>query len=202
MSNNPPVANICLNGSEMSTAVPSPVVFWPDTRLNTVCVDVTEDQLDRIQKVLAAMFATMKQASGIGLAAPQIGLMLNVITLNIPEVLELGHTGTQTPTSEPISQPFVMINPAIVEQGDDQFRWEEGCLSVPGHFEYRNRPQRIVVEYLNDDGSKHRTEFTGLHAFAIQHEMDHLVGKIFVDELSGLKQSRIKKKIRKTLNRR
>lgn len=181
-----------------------PIIFWPDKRLQKKCEDVGEQEFDNsLRTVVASMIQTMKQNDGIGLAAPQIGILRNVITIDIPMQQQLPSEGTETPSTTPISRPFVLINPKITTWTDDSdFVWDEGCLSVPGYFESRSRPRRIVVEYFNDDGQWYTSEFTNLHAFVIQHEMDHLKGMVFVDELSRLKQDRIKKKIQKTLNRR
>jgi len=178
-----------------------PIVLWPDKRLKQECEDVTEFD-DQVRHLVASMIATMKARDGVGLAAPQVALPANVITIDIPMERRLPSQGTETPSYEPVSSPFVLINPKIIAADEKMFSWSEGCLSVPGYYEDRDRPWRIVVEYFNDDGKKYTNEFTNLFAFAIQHEIDHLEGKVFVDGLSRLKQDRIRKKMVKTLNRR
>lgn len=197
--NNPPRPNAIL--STEYQAIQLPIVLWPDKRLSRTCEDVTEFD-DQLRSFVASMLVTMKAEAGLGLAAPQVGINKNILAIDIPLSMQKPTTGTETPEVESVYRPFVVINPKILEVDEKMFKWEEGCLSVPGYFEDRERPWRIVVEYFNDDGRKHTTEFTNLFAFAIQHEMDHLEGKVFVDGLSRLKQDRVKKKMIKTLNRR
>lgn len=167
-----------------------PLIFWPDKRLNQPCVDVDQDEfyLQDIDTFVTSMMLTMRAHEGIGLAAPQVGILKNIIAIEIP--------GEDPP-------PHVFVNPKILDIDNTlDFKWEEGCLSVPGYFEERSRPNRIVVEYANRVGGVHQGEYTGLTAFVIQHEIEHLQGKMFIDQLSPLKKTRIKKKIRNTLNRR
>jgi peptide deformylase len=159
------------------------LVYWPDTRLSEKCKDVSlfDDELGQI--VLDLTF-TMTQMNGIGIAAPQIGKLINIII--IEEQLDYSH-------------PVVLINPKILEVNEKySYKMTEGCLSVPGYYEERSRPQSVTVEYNTPSGEKKTKEFQGLAAFVVQHEMDHLEGKVFVDELSRLKQGRVLKKIKKT----
>lgn len=180
-----------------------PIIYWPDARLHKKCEDVQDHEFDdALRTVVASMVRTMKENDGIGLAAPQVGVLRNIITIDVPLEQQLPSKGTETPSYQPVSRPFTLINPRIIEEGEQTFTWDEGCLSVPGYFEARQRPKSITVEYRNDDGQYYTSQFTDLYAFAVQHEIDHLEGKVFVDPLSRLKQDRIKKKIQKTLNRR
>lgn len=165
-----------------------PLFYWPDDILHQKCDDIQDaDFGDDLNFLIASMFRTMKVHEGVGLSAPQVGVSKNIITIHVPAIY---------------SYPFVMINPEIVKTSIDTFDWDEGCLSVPTYFEKRSRPNNIVVEYLNDDKTPHRTIFTNLHAFVIQHEIDHLNGHVFVDSLSQFKQQRIEKKIHKLLSKR
>lgn len=171
-----------------------PLVLWPDSKLNEVCEPVVfpDDSWSETNKNLfessiaqfqADMFCTMNHMKGIGLAAPQVGHPLRMLALEITP----GH------------QDFY-VNPEIVEiDNKHKFKWEEGCLSVPGYFESRERPQRIVVSYKTIHNVPQTQELQGLAAFAMQHELDHLNGIVFVDGLSPLKKQRVRDKIRKTL---
>lgn len=157
--------------------------IWPDEILSKECEDV--DTFDEaLEQFALDLFATMKHNRGIGLAAPQVGVLSNVFALWIEE-----------------DKPMFFVNPKIVEASDEEFEWEEGCLSVPNYFEKRKRPNRIVVSYKDVRGEDHEVELHGLYAFAFQHELDHLRGKVFVDELSSFKTNRIKTKIQKFLRR-
>lgn len=165
-----------------------PIIFWPDKRLSKSCVDVDQDEfyLPDIDMFVTSMVLTMRAHDGIGLAAPQLGILKNIVTVEIP--------------GESVQ---IFVNPKIIECDDTlDFKWEEGCLSVPGYFEQRSRPNRIVVEYVSRTGGVYQNEYIGLTAFVVQHEIEHLQGKMFIDQLSPLKKDRIKKKIRNTLNRR
>lgn len=158
-----------------------PILVWPDEKLHTECTDVTEfDQ--ELKQLTLNLFATMKNDNGIGLAAPQVGEFVNVLAIWIEQ-----------------DKPVLLINPKIVEASDETFEWEEGCLSVPGYFEKRKRPNRIVVSYKTVTGDEKESEFRDLYAFAIQHEIDHLNGTLFIDGFSKFKLSRVKAKIKKYL---
>lgn len=158
-----------------------PIVVWPDERLSVKCEDVTDFDV-QLKQLSLDMTATMQAGMGAGLAAPQVGVLLNVII-----VFSLVSDTPQT-----------FVNPQIIHQSEEPFEWNEGCLSVPGYFERRTRPNRIVVKYKDIQGKEHEDSFEGLHAFAIQHEIDHLNGKVFVDGLSQFKTKRVKDKILKT----
>lgn len=166
------------------TLIPAcrPLIYWPDKILATPCNPVIEFDIVLQQLVLDMAF-TMARTNGIGIAAPQVGELLDVII--VEEQLDF-------------SNPVVLINPTVIEVDPIyKFSTMEGCLSVPGHYEKRKRPNYVIVEYQNTTGQTNIKNFTGLAAFVVQHEMEHLVGKIFVDDLSSLKKDRIKKKIKK-----
>ncbi len=154
------------------------ILNYPDPRLYTVAKPVA--QVDaRIQQLVEDMAETMYQAPGIGLAATQVNVHEQVIVIDI---------------SESRDQLLVLINPRIVAKDGTQV-YEEGCLSVPGIFEQLCRAQHITVEALGRDGKPFKMDAEGLLAVCIQHEMDHLLGKVFVQYLSPLKQNRIRSKL-------
>ncbi|QDQ27176.1 peptide deformylase [Chitinimonas arctica] len=162
------------------------ILHYPDERLHKVARPV-EKVGDDIRKLIDDMAETMYQAPGIGLAATQVDVHKRVIVVDISE----DKTGL-----------LGLVNPRIVAS-DGKAMFEEGCLSVPGIYEEVERAEHIVLEALDRDGKAVRIEATGLLAICIQHEMDHLDGKVFVEKLSRLKQtrilSRLKKNQRKTL---
>jgi peptide deformylase len=157
-----------------------PILHYPDERLHRVAAPV-EHINDEIRQLVKDMAETMYAAPGIGLAATQVNVHRQIILIDI---------------SETHDQLKVFINPEILEaQGEAEY--EEGCLSVPGIYEKVTRAERIKVRALNANGEPFTLEATGLLAVCIQHEMDHLRGKVFVEYLSRLKQSRIVAKLKK-----
>jgi peptide deformylase len=156
------------------------ILRYPDERLHRVAAPV-EHINDEIRRLVKDMAETMYAAPGIGLAATQVDVHLQVIVLDL---------------SETHDQLQVFINPEILE-AHGEAECEEGCLSVPGVYEKVTRAERIKVRALDADGRQFILEATGLLAVCIQHEMDHLKGKVFVEYLSRLKQSRIVSKLRK-----
>ena len=156
------------------------ILNYPDERLRTVAQPVPE-VTEEIQQLTDDMLETMYVAPGIGLAATQVNVHQRIIVIDI---------------SEEKNQPLVLINPEIVEKDGDQ-EFDEGCLSVPGIYETVHRAEHIKVRALNRAGEEFEMEATGLLAVCIQHEMDHLMGKLFVDYLSNLKRQRIRKKLQK-----
>lgn len=156
------------------------ILHYPDTRLHTVAKPVAAVDA-RIRTLIDDMAETMYAAPGIGLAATQIDVHERVIVIDISET----HDALK-----------VFINPEIIAQSG-RAEGEEGCLSVPGIFDKVKRAERVTVRALGRDGKTFELEADGLLAVCIQHEMDHLVGKVFVDYLSGLKRNRIKTKLLK-----
>jgi peptide deformylase len=156
------------------------VLHFPDPKLRTQAKPVK--QIDNtIRKLVADMFETMYAAPGIGLAATQVNIHQQIIVIDL--------------TKEQ-NQPLCLINPKILSQEGSQCT-EEGCLSVPEIFEEIKRAERITVQALNEKGESFTLTTEGLLAVCIQHEMDHLKGKLFVDYLSSLKRQRIRKKLSK-----
>ncbi len=157
-----------------------PIIHYPDERLHTQAKPV--DLVDsRIRQLVADMAETMYAAPGIGLAATQVDVHLQVIVIDI---------------SENHDKLFSLINPVIVK-AEGRAIHEEGCLSVPGIYEPVARAAHISVKFLDLEGKELVLEAEGLLAVCIQHEMDHLKGKVFVEYLSQLKQARLKQKLKK-----
>jgi peptide deformylase len=157
------------------------ILRYPDPRLQVVAkpVAIVDEQ---IKQLVADMAATMYDAPGIGLAATQVNVPLQVIVIDV---------------SDDKDQLMVFINPQITTASDDCKIYQEGCLSVPGVYDDVERPDRVTIAALNEKGEKFTLHADGLLAVCIQHEMDHLKGKVFVQYLSRLKQSRIKSKMLK-----
>ena len=156
------------------------ILRYPDPRLNLVAKPV--EQVDeRIKQLVADMAETMYEAKGIGLAATQVDVHERVVVMDL---------------SESRDQLQVLINPVIIER-DGETIYEEGCLSVPGVYDKVTRAESIVAEVLDAEGKPYTIHADGLQAICIQHEIDHLDGKVFVQYLSRLKQERIKTKMKK-----
>lgn len=156
------------------------ILEFPDKRLRTVAAEVdTVD--DGIKTLVDNMIETMYAAKGVGLAATQVNVHKRVIVMDV---------------SENKDEPICLINPTIIER-DGVEESEEGCLSVPGFFEKVSRAERIKIRALNREGANFEMEASDLLAVCIQHEMDHLEGKLFVDYLSAFKRNRIKAKLDK-----
>ena len=157
------------------------ILRYPDPRLYTVAKPVAE-VTDEIRALADDMIALMYQADGVGLAATQVDHQIRLIVMD---------------TSETHDQPRVLINPELVTGSDDWILGEEGCLSVPQVYEKVERHARVRVRALGRDGQPYEFDAEGLAAVCVQHEMDHLMGKVFVDYLSPLKRERIKTKMLK-----
>lgn len=157
-----------------------PILNYPDPRLHTVAKPVTEFNAD-LKRLVQDMRDTMYDAPGIGLAATQVDRHVQVIVID---------------TSKEQNDLLVLINPKILTQSGTQ-TYEEGCLSVPGIYETVTRAEKITVEAKNASGELFTLNAEGLLSVCIQHEMDHLKGKVFVEYLSPLKRNRIKTKMAK-----
>lgn len=160
-----------------------PILEFPDTRLRTVAAPVDAAQLATpgFQRLIDDMFETMYAAPGIGLAATQVDAHHRFMVIDV---------------SEGKDQPMVFVNPQILAREGEQV-YQEGCLSVPGIFADVTRADAITVRYLDRDGREQELSTDGLLAVCIQHEMDHLEGKLFVDYLSPLKREMVRKKLAK-----
>ena len=158
-----------------------PILRYPDLRLHKVAKPVTVFD-DRLKKLAADMAETMYAAPGVGLAATQVDVHEQLIVIDV---------------SESNNDLRVFINPEIVWASEQKSVYEEGCLSVPGIYDGVERPARVKVRAKDLDGKEFEVEADGLFAVCIQHEMDHLKGKVFVEYLSPLKRNRIKTKLQK-----
>jgi peptide deformylase len=158
------------------------ILHFPDPRLRTVAKAVTEFD-DELRILVSNMFETMYEAPGIGLAATQVDRHIRLLVMDV---------------SEGRNQPRCLINPEILE-ADGKEESDEGCLSVPGFYEKVQRAEHIRVRAYNEKGELAEFEADGIEAVCIQHEMDHLEGKLFVDYLSNLKRNRIRSKLVKSL---
>lgn len=157
------------------------ILEFPDPSLRNIAQAVT-DFNDDLQQLIDDMLETMYDAPGIGLAATQINVHQQLLVIDI---------------SEEKDHPLVFINPTIIVLDEAPESYEEGCLSVPGYFETVTRPRKIRVEALDRNGKNFAMEDDGLLAICIQHEVDHLNGKLFVDYISPLKRNRIRNKLEK-----
>ncbi|MBJ6136316.1 MULTISPECIES: peptide deformylase [Marinobacter] len=157
------------------------ILEYPDPRLRTIAKPVDE-VTDEIRTLIDDMFETMYDAPGIGLAATQVNVHKQIIVMDL---------------SEDKSEPRVFINPKVEVLDGDLEAMQEGCLSVPGFYEDVKRIEHVRITAKDRNGEDFELEATGLLAVCIQHEMDHLNGKLFVDYLSSLKRNRIRKKLEK-----
>ena len=157
------------------------ILEFPDPRLRTIAKPVTIFDA-KLHRLIDDMFETMYEAPGIGLAATQINVHEQLIVIDV---------------SEHKNEPLVFVNPALEILDNDLEEYDEGCLSVPGFYETVSRPRQVRVDALDRNGEPFQLVVDGLLATCIQHEMDHLNGKLFVDYLSTLKRQRIRSKLEK-----
>ncbi|MEX0318487.1 MAG: peptide deformylase [Ruegeria sp.] len=160
------------------------ILIHPDPRLKKVCAPVT-DLTDELRKLADDMLETMYDAPGIGLAAPQIGVLDRLIVLDC--VKEEGEA----------PRPLVMFNPEVLSASDETNVYEEGCLSIPDQYAEVTRPKVVEVAWMDRDGNAQRETFDGLWSTCVQHEIDHLNGKLFIDYLKPLKRQLITRKMQK-----
>ncbi len=155
------------------------ILEYPDERLRTIAEPVAKVN-DEIRKLIDSMLETMYESKGVGLAATQVDIHKRIVVMDF---------------SEEGNDPLVLINPEFEPIGEDLTDLSEGCLSVPGFFELLDRFAEVRLTALDRDGEEFSMELDGLAAVCVQHELDHLNGKLFVDYLSKLKQDRIRKKL-------
>ncbi|RZJ25984.1 MAG: peptide deformylase [Haliea sp.] len=158
-----------------------PILSYPDPRLHTVAAPVAVVD-ERIRKLIADMLETMHDAQGIGLAATQVDVHERLVVIDV---------------SEQRNQPLILVNPEIVWASEATQVNDEGCLSVPGIYDGVERASAVKVRALDGEGRERMIDAEGMLAVCIQHEMDHLMGKVFVEYLSPLKRNRIKTKMLK-----
>ena len=159
------------------------ILIFPDQRLRTIAKEILVID-DEIKALASNLLETMYEGKGIGLSATQANIHKRILVVDV---------------SEEKDSPLILINPKIEVLNEEEEIYSEGCLSVPGFFEEVSRPSEISITALNLEGEKFTIVATNLLAVAVQHEMDHLDGKIFVDFLSNLKRQRIKKKLLKMI---
>ncbi|MEM7178522.1 MAG: peptide deformylase [Pseudomonadota bacterium] len=167
-----------------------PILIHPDPRLKKIC-DPVADFNDQTRALMDDMLETMYDAPGIGLAAPQIGLNTRVI------VMDCAARAAEDGEPEPKPEPICLANPEIVWSSQEMSEHEEGCLSIPEIFGMVTRPEQVHVRFLNRDGEEEMREFSGIWATCVQHEIDHLNGKLFIDYLSSMRRSMITQKMKK-----
>jgi peptide deformylase len=161
-----------------------PILIHPDPRLRKVASAVP-DLSDELRRMADDMLETMYDAPGIGLAAPQIGQNHRLI------VLDCVKEKSEAP------RPLVMFNPEIVASSDEKSVYEEGCLSIPEQYAEVTRPAEVSVRWVDYNGTEQQEDFSGLWATCVQHEIDHLDGKLFIDYLTPLKRQLITRKMQK-----
>jgi peptide deformylase len=161
-----------------------PILIHPDPRLKTVCKPVT-DITDDIHRLADDMLATMYDAPGIGLASPQVGVLGRMLVMDCVK------------GEDEAPKPIVLINPEITWSSDERSTCNEGCLSIPEQYADVERPASVKVRWLGVDGKDHEEQFDDLWATCVQHEIDHLDGKLFIDYLSPMKRQMITRKMQK-----
>lgn len=161
------------------------IVVYPDKRLKAVSKEVV-DFGSSLHDLLDDMYDTMVAKNGVGLAAIQVGVDLRVLIINIP--LKDKEKGEDQPKDNTLE----VINPIFLEE-EGKSRYEEGCLSVPGYYEYVDRYKKVKIEYQDRNGIKHTIEDDDFLSIAIQHEIDHLNGRVFIEKLSILKRKKFEK---------
>jgi peptide deformylase len=159
-----------------------PILIHPDPRLKKLCEPVAEITAE-VRQLASDMLETMYDAPGIGLAAPQVGVTKRVIVMDC--------------IKDGPPEPIAMINPKIVWSSEDQTVYEEGCLSIPEIYNDITRPAEVTVRWTDLDGLSQERQFSGLWATCVQHEIDHLDGKLFIDYLGPLKRQMITRKMEK-----
>ena len=161
-----------------------PILLHPDPRLKKACAPI-DDVTDALRALADDMLDTMYDAPGIGLAAPQVGVISRLIVLDCAK-----DEGEEL-------RPMTMFNPEVIAASDEINTYEEGCLSIPEHFADVTRPAEVEVAWIDRDGAAQQEVFTGLWATCVQHEIDHLNGKLFIDYLKPLKRQMITRKMAK-----
>ena len=159
-----------------------PILIHPDPRLKKVCDPVTEISAD-LRQLASDMLETMYDAPGIGLAAPQVGVMKRVLVMDC--------------IKDGPAEPMVLLNPQVIWASEDLSVYEEGCLSIPDQYADVKRPAEVQVRWMDLDGVEQERQFAGIWATCVQHEIDHLDGKLFIDYLGPLKRQMITRKMEK-----
>lgn len=173
------------------------ILTFPDARLREISKAVDKVTPD-LQQLVKDMIETMYEANGIGLAAPQVNRQIRLLVIDTrPRKTDRYEENIMTELEQKVQYPLVLFNPKVIS-GEGKTTYDEGCLSVPGYFETVERFNYVEVEALNEQGEKIIIKTDGLLAICIQHEIDHLEGKLFIDRISFLKSNKIKNKIKKS----
>ena len=167
-----------------------PILIIPDSKLRQTAEHVAMVD-DDVRILVDDMFETMYDAPGIGLAAPQIGVLRRVVVLDVAKRRD----------EDAASEPMVLINPVVTWSSEERSTYEEGCLSIPEFYEEVERPAVVHVSFLDRDGKPASVEADGILATCIQHEIDHLNGVLFVDHISRLKRARVMRRFEKQARR-
>lgn len=160
------------------------ILLHPDPRLKKVC-DPIDDLSDDLRQLADDLLQTMYDAPGIGLAAPQVGVTRRLIVLDCVK------------EDKTAARPLAMFNPQVLAVSDERSTYEEGCLSIPEHYAEVTRPAEVTVHWIDRNGREQQEDFAGLWATCVQHEIDHLNGKLFIDYLTPLKRQLITRKMQK-----
>lgn len=178
--------------------VPIRIIPDPVLRQKAEPVAVVDDA---VRQLMNDMLDTMYDAPGIGLAAPQIGVLKRIVVLDVShrEVEDDAQTGEKVPSVD--RKPMFIVNPEILWSSEETKSYDEGCLSIPDYYEEVERPARVRVRYLDRDGKEQTVEADGILAVCLQHEIDHLDGVLFIDHLSKLKRDRVTRKFAKQAKR-
>lgn len=164
-----------------------PIIAYGDPVLRKVATDIEPQEYPHIKQLIADMFETMYGAKGVGLAAPQVGLSMRMF------VVDASPFGDDEPELEGFKKTF--INARILEESGEEWAFNEGCLSIPDIREDVYRKANLVISYYDEDWKHHQESFGGLAARIIQHEYDHIEGKLFTDKLSPLRKRLLEKKL-------
>jgi peptide deformylase len=166
----------------------------PHPGLRAVAEPVT-DVDDAVRKIVADMFDTMYDARGIGLAATQVGIEQRIVVIDLQEPESPSEDGEED--AKPVRKPLVYINPELISVSAETSSYNEGCLSIPEQYAEVERPTSCRARWLDEQGESHEGDFDGLLATALQHEIDHLNGVLFIDHISKLKRDMLLKKLTK-----
>ena len=169
-----------------------PIVAYGDPVLRQKTEEIDEDYAG-LKELIDNMFETMYAANGVGLAAPQIGLPIRLFVIDASPFGEDDEDGPGDPSAKDFKRVF--INPILVEESGDKWAFSEGCLSIPHINEEVMRQENVIINYLDEDFEEQEEELTGLAARVVQHEYDHIEGKLFIDKLGPLKKAMLKGKL-------
>jgi len=169
-----------------------PIVAYGDPILRKKAEEIDEDY-PNLKELISDMFETMYAARGVGLAAPQVGLPIRLFVIDASPFAEDDEDGEGDPSVKNFKK--VLINPIIIEEKGEKWGFNEGCLSIPDINEEVLRPTHVTINYLDENFEEHEVELSGLAARVVQHEYDHIEGKLFIDKLSPLKKAMLKGKL-------